>query len=143
MLPVVRERFSDFARSLSSFVSTPIATALAFALILVWALSGPYFRFSDAWALLVNTATSIVTFLMVFVLNNAQSRDTSAINAKLDAVILAIESADNRMIGLERQTELTAREIHQDVIAVVDAVSYRRRRTAAELDLLESVQALV
>jgi low affinity Fe/Cu permease len=121
MFALVRGHFNDFARTVNRFVSTPIATALAFALVVTWALSGPYFRFSGNWQLVINTSTSIVTFLMVFVLNHAQSRDTSAINAKLDAVILAIESADNRMIGLEHHTELTAREIHQDVIAVVDA----------------------
>lgn len=66
---------------------------------------------------MINTGTTIVTFLMVFVLNNAQSRDTSAINAKLDAIIYAIEAADNRMIGLELETELVAKEIHNDVVS--------------------------
>ncbi len=68
---------------------------------------------------MINTGTTIVTFLMVFVLNNAQSRDTSAINAKLDALIFAIESADNRMIGLEQETELAAKEIRDDVVSSV------------------------
>jgi low affinity Fe/Cu permease len=121
MLDTVPERFSDFARSVNAFVSTPIATALAFTLVVVWALSGPYFQFSNNWQLLVNTCTTIVTFLMVFVLNNAQSRDTSAINAKLDAIILAMESADNRMIGLEQKTEIAAQEIHREVIGVAEA----------------------
>jgi low affinity Fe/Cu permease len=120
MLNVARERFGDFARSVNAFASMPMATAMAFTLVVVWALSGPYFHFSENWQLVVNTGTSIVTFLMVFVLNNAQSRDTSAINAKLDAIILAMESADNRMIGLEQRTEIAAHAIHQEVLAVAE-----------------------
>ena len=70
-------------------------------IIVVWAGFGPLSHYSEKWQLLVNTGTTIVTFLMVFVLNHAQSRDTSAINAKLDSLILAIERADNRLVGLE------------------------------------------
>lgn len=95
--------FSRFARSTNAFVSSPAATAAAFLVVLSWGVSGPFFRFSDNWQLVINTGTSIVTFLMVFVLNNAQNRDTVAINAKLDALIHAIEAADNRFIGLESQ----------------------------------------
>jgi low affinity Fe/Cu permease len=120
MAEAVRERFSAFARQVNAFVSSPIATALAFACVVLWAVSGPHFHFSDAWQLVINTGTTIVTFLMVFVLNNAQSRDTSAMNAKLDAIICAIEAADNRMIGLERQTDAVAKAIRDDVVAVVD-----------------------
>jgi low affinity Fe/Cu permease len=95
--------FNAFARSTNAFVSSPAATAAAFVVVVIWAAVGPIFHFSDGWQLVINTGTTIVTFLMVFVLNNAQSRDTSAINAKLDALIHSIETADNRFIGLERQ----------------------------------------
>ena len=111
--------FSSFARHVNAFCSSPVATALAFSVVVIWALSGPHFHYSDGWQLVINTGTTIVTFLMVFVLNNAQSRDTSAINAKLDAVIFAIEAADNRMIGLEQETELAAKEIRDDVVGDV------------------------
>jgi low affinity Fe/Cu permease len=112
----IRDWFSAFARTVNEFCSSPAATALAFAVVIAWALSGPHFHFSDGWQLVINTGTTIVTFLMVFVLNNAQSRDTSAINAKLDAIICSIEAADNRMIGLEKQTDLTAKTIHDEVV---------------------------
>jgi low affinity Fe/Cu permease len=96
--------FSRFTRSTNIFVSSPGATFAAFTVVAIWAASGPFLHFSQEWQLIINTGTTIVTFLMVFVLNNAQSRDTSAINAKLDALIHAIETADNRFIGLERRS---------------------------------------
>ena len=81
------------------------------------ALSGPFFHFSDGWQLIINTTTTVITFLMVFVLNTAQSRDTAAINAKLDAIIVAMRSADNRMIGIEKKPEGHAETVYQDVMA--------------------------
>jgi len=100
--------FGSFARSVNQFSASPQATGLAFVIVLAWAASGPIFHFSDGWQLVINTGTTIVTFLMVFVLNNAQSRDTTAMNAKLDAIIFSIEAADNRLIGLERKSEAEA-----------------------------------
>ncbi len=113
----IREAFSAFARHVNEFCSSPAATALAFFVVVIWALSGPHFHYSDGWQLVINTGTTIVTFLMVFVLNNAQSRDTSAVNAKLDAIIYAIEAADNRMIGLEKQSEVAAKTIREEVVS--------------------------
>jgi low affinity Fe/Cu permease len=121
----VRDGFGSFARSVNDFASSPVATGVAFLTVLVWALSGPHFHFSDGWQLVINTGTTIVTFLMVFVLNNAQSRDTSAMNAKLDAIIWAIEAADNRMIGLERRSEAAAKALHDEVVERVDQVVER------------------
>jgi low affinity Fe/Cu permease len=119
----MRDVFGAFARRVNEFCSSPAATALAFAVVIAWALSGPHFHYSDGWQLVINTGTTIVTFLMVFVLNNAQSRDTSAMNAKLDAIICSIEAADNRMIGLERQTDLAARTIRDEVVSAVEETS--------------------
>jgi low affinity Fe/Cu permease len=97
----MKNTFSAFASGVNRFVSSPAATGAAFLVIVVWALFGPITHYSDGWQLFINTGTTIVTFLMVFVLNNAQSRDTTAMNAKLDALIKAIEKADDRLIGLE------------------------------------------
>lgn len=105
---VVKDSFGSFARAVNAFASSPSATAVAFALVVVWAASGPYLRYSDFWQLIMNTISAVITFLMVFVLNNAQSRDTAAINAKLDSIVFAIQDADNRLIGLESQTESQA-----------------------------------
>jgi low affinity Fe/Cu permease len=109
------DRFSDFARAVNRFVASPAATVSAFLIIVIWAICGPIFRYSDGWQLIINTSTTIVTFLMVFVLNNAQSRDTSAMNAKLDALIVALEKADNRMVGLELKPDSAARALSDEV----------------------------
>ncbi|HEY1429096.1 MAG TPA: low affinity iron permease family protein [Candidatus Tumulicola sp.] len=112
----MKNGFSTFAAGVNRFVSSPAATGAAFIIVVVWALFGPITHYSDGWQLLINTGTTIVTFLMVFVLNNAQSRDTAAMNAKLDALIDAIEKADNRLIGLElrpaSEAEALTTELH-------------------------------
>ncbi|MBR0650618.1 low affinity iron permease family protein [Roseomonas terrae] len=77
----------------------------ALALILVWMLSGPFFGFSDTWQLIINTSTTIVTFLMVFLMQNTQNRDTRALQLKLDELIRATQGAEDRMISLEDSTE--------------------------------------
>ena len=108
----MREVFGAFARSVNDFSASPQATGLAFIIVLVWAATGPVFHFSDGWQLVINTGTTIITFLMVFVLNNAQSRDTRAMNTKLDAIIFAIDAADNKLIGLERKSDAEADNLH-------------------------------
>jgi low affinity Fe/Cu permease len=111
------DQFGSFARAVNRFVASPAATAAAFVIVAVWAASGPFFHYSDGWQLVINTGTTIVTFLMVFVLNNAQSRDTSAMNSKLDALIIALEAADNRVIGLEFKPESDAKAISDAIVA--------------------------
>jgi low affinity Fe/Cu permease len=123
--PDISERFGGFARWVNLFVASPAATAGAFALVLLWALAGPFFHFSDGWQLLINTSTTIVTFLMVFVLNNAQSRDTSAMNAKLDALIIALDNADNRVVGLEGKNAAEASALCEEIQAAAAAGSVR------------------
>ena len=81
------------------------AFTLAFGVILVWALTGPIFHFSDTWQLVINTGTTIVTFLMVFLIQHAQNRDTVVVQLKLDELIAAVEGASNRLIDLEDLTE--------------------------------------
>jgi low affinity Fe/Cu permease len=98
----MRRSFSIFASGVNRFVSSAAATGAAFVVVVVWAVFGPITHYSESWQLVINTGTTIVTFLMVFVLNHAQNRDTTAINAKLDSLILAIERADNRLVGLEQ-----------------------------------------
>ena len=110
--------FSLFARAVNRAASSPSATAVAFLLVLFWVAAGPRLHYSDLWQLMMNTLSSVITFLMVFILNNAQNRDTAAINAKLDALILAVETADNRLIGLEQQPVLHAEQIQSEIRAL-------------------------
>ena len=97
--------FEQVASKVSGAAGRPIAFILATATIIVWAISGPIFNWSDTWQLVINTGTTIVTFLMVFLIQNAQNRDGCAIQAKLDELIRAVGHARNEFIGIEHLTE--------------------------------------
>ncbi|MQW73965.1 low affinity iron permease family protein [Sinorhizobium medicae] len=96
--------FSRFASAVAEYAGRPAVFVLALALIGAWAVTGPIFGFSQTWQLVVNTGTTIVTFLMVFVLQNTQNRDGRALQAKLDELILT-SSAENRYVGIEKLDE--------------------------------------
>ncbi len=96
-----RELFRKFAHKTSEAVGSPAAFVSAIAIILMWAFSGPLFHFSDTWQLIINTGTTIITFLMVFLIQNMQNRDAKAIHLKLDELIRCVQGARNGMIDLE------------------------------------------
>ncbi len=93
--------FTHFAKWSAHATGRPITFVLAGAVILIWALTGPIFHFSDSWQLVINTSTTIVTFLMVFLIQNTQSRDTEALQIKVDELIRSIETAHNALLDLE------------------------------------------
>jgi len=86
-------------------VGSPWAFTIAFLLIVVWALTGPIFHYSDTWQLVINTATTIITFLMVFIIQSTQNRDTRAIQLKLDELLRGVHGARNRLVALETLTD--------------------------------------
>lgn len=93
--------FARFSALVAALAGRPATFAIAVATILVWAISGPIFRWSDTWQLVINTGTTIITFLMVFVIQNAQNRDAMAIQVKLDELICATKDARDKLVGIE------------------------------------------
>jgi low affinity Fe/Cu permease len=100
------DRFGRFAAAASLWLGSKISFFVAGLLIVVWAISGPLFHFSDTWQLVINTGTTIVTFLMVFLIQNTQNRDARAINLKLDELIHAIGKARDQMMNIEKLSDV-------------------------------------
>ena len=101
----MKDAFGRAAARVTHALGSPAAVAVAFAVVIIWAVSGPFFDFSDTWQLVINTGTAVVTFLMVFVIQNAQNRDSKAIHAKLDELIRSIAEARDELITAEDESE--------------------------------------
>jgi low affinity Fe/Cu permease len=106
-----QDSFDRFARWIEREVGSPITFLFAVAVIAVWVLTGPMFVWSDTWQLVINTATSIVTFLMVFLIQSTQSRDTRAIHLKLDELIRVNKAARNSLVNVEEMSEAEIQEV--------------------------------
>lgn len=98
----MRKRFDQMAATVTKATGSPLAFVLAVLTVVVWAVLGPAFHFSDTWQLVCNTATTVITYLMVFVIQAAANRDIAAIQAKLDEVLRAIPEARNELMGIEQ-----------------------------------------
>jgi low affinity Fe/Cu permease len=103
--------FTRIASAIATLAGQPLAFLLALAIIVVWGVSGPVFGWSDTWQLVINTGTTIVTFLMVFLIQNSQNRDGAAMQAKLDELIRAVEEARAQFIGIEHLPDTEIEEI--------------------------------
>ncbi len=101
----MQEIFRKFAQKASELVGSSWAFLLALSVIIVWGFTGPLFHFSDVWQLVINTGTSITTFLMVFLVQNTQNRETKATQLKLDELIRAQKSAHNTLMGIEKESD--------------------------------------
>ena len=99
------QAFTAFANRISAGAGKPASFVIATLLIVVWAVTGPLFHWSDTWQLLINTGTTVATFLMVFVIQNSQNRDGAAMQAKLDELLRAVDKARERFVGIEHLTD--------------------------------------
>ena len=120
----IRDSFRHFARKSSAVLGTAWAFIGALIIIAIWGLTGPVFHFSDTWQLIINTGTTIVTFLMVFLIQNTQNRDAKAMHLKLDELIRAIEGARNRLVDLEKLSDEELKQLEEQFT--------RLRKKAAE-----------
>ncbi|MBY0520610.1 MAG: low affinity iron permease family protein [Sphingomonas sp.] len=107
--------FTFIASRIAAFAGQPLSFVMALSIIAIWGLTGPLFGYSDTWQLVVNTATTIVTFLMVFLIQNSQNRDAAAMQAKLDELIRAVEQAREQFIGIEHKTDREIEKIRADL----------------------------
>src|SRR3954453_318833 len=127
--------FSSFAQWVSRWSGRTPTFILAIAVVLVWAATGPVFHYSDTWQLIINTGTTIITFLMVFLIQNTQNRDTTAIQLKLDELIRANEHAQNRMMHLEDLSEDQIKRLKEKLTAAGSIDAIRRPLDAAQQGL--------
>ncbi|MFK3888769.1 low affinity iron permease family protein [Sphingomonas sp. NPDC079357] len=107
--------FTRIAGRVAAWAGQPLAFVTALLAILLWISTGPLFGYSDTWQLVVNTATTIVTFMMVFLIQNSQNRDAAAMQAKLDEVIRALEHARNQFVGIEHRTDQDIERIRAEL----------------------------
>ncbi len=106
--------FAHFAQSTAHWTGHPFVFLLAVAVVLVWIVTGPVFNYSDTWQLVINTGTTIVTFLMVFLIQNTQNRDTLALQLKLSELVLAMKGAENKFAAVEDLSDEELEELHED-----------------------------
>jgi low affinity Fe/Cu permease len=125
--------FTRSAKWTARQTGRPATFVVAVAIILVWALTGPLFGFSDTWQLVINTGTTIVTFLMVFLIQNTQNRDSEAIQVKLDELIRAVEGAHNALLDLEELEEKDLDRIRTNYVTLA-----KRARADLELGKLDT-----
>lgn len=126
---------SQFARKATDWTGSTPAFILATSVVIVWAATGPVFRYSDTWQLVINTGTTIVTFLMVFLIQRSQNRDAIAVQLKLNELIAAVKGASNRLIAIEELTDDEIRKLHENYVrlaemAKADVMPGRFRRGA-------------
>ena len=126
--------FSRFAKRTARESGHPIAFALAALVIVAWIVTGPIFGFSDTWQLVINTGTTIVTFLMVFLIQNTQNRDSEAMQLKLDEIIRSLEGAHNALLDIEELEEVELDRIRKRYIELARLAREHLRRGESDVD---------
>src|SRR5438067_8344586 len=130
----VRDSFRHFARKSAEVLGSAWAFIGAIFIIAVWSLTGPAFHFSDTWQLIINTGTTIVTFLIVFLIQNTQNRDAKAMHLKLDELIRAIRGARNRLVDLEKLSDEELKKLEEQFTRVRNKAAERGPEPEVELE---------
>ena len=129
-----QELFGHVARSIATASGKPVTFLAAVAVVILWAVMGPFFGYSDTWQLVINTGTTIITFLMVFLIQNTQNRDTMAIQLKLSELILSMREAEDRFAVAEEMTDEQLEELHSEcrkrADLALESLSARRARSS-------------
>jgi low affinity Fe/Cu permease len=120
-----------FARAVTNWTGSTMAFVLALGIVVVWALTGPLFNFNETWQLVINTGTTIVTFLMVFLIQRTQNKDSRAIHLKLNELVAAMQGASNRLVNIEDISE-------EELVALHQHYTHLAKLAAAEADLMKS-----
>jgi low affinity Fe/Cu permease len=123
----LKQRFRTCANRIADGVGSPGAFAAGVFVVVIWAVTGPLFRYSDTWQLVINTGTSVVTFLMVFLIQNTQNRDTQAMQLKLNELIRAVSTARNTLLDLENCTEDEIEAMQKEFAAIREKMAARRQ----------------
>jgi low affinity Fe/Cu permease len=129
--------FNRFAKAMSRAAGRPMAFLLATGIVLTWLITGPLFGYSDSWQLVINTGTTIVTFLMVFLIQNTQYRDAEAVQVKLDELLRATVGAHNVLLGLEELDDEELERIHKNYTMLAERARQALRRGEADTDVPE------
>ena len=133
----IRDSFQVFARKSSAVLGSAWAFIAALLIIAIWGLTGPMFHYSDTWQLIINTGTTIVTFLMVFLIQNTQNRDAKAVHLKLDELIRALHGARNHLVDLEKLSDDEMKKLEQEF----ERVHQKAERTERTISKVESTGA--
>ena len=131
----IQDAFRIFARRTSEVLGTAWAFVIAIAVIVIWAATGHIFHYSDTWQLIINTGTTIVTFLMVFLIQNTQNRDSKAVSLKLDELIRAVGPARNHLVDIERLSDQELKKLQQEFERI------GKKAENAKAELTEEVQS--
>jgi low affinity Fe/Cu permease len=127
----IRNSFEAFSKAVTRFAGSTPAFGLALGVVVVWAVTGPVFRFSNTWQLVINTGTTIVTFLMVFLIQRSQNKDALAVHLKLNEIVAALDGASNRLIDVEALSESDLETLHRHYheLAALAAKSFDIRKS--------------
>ncbi len=134
----VQDAFRVFARGSSAVLGTAWSFVIAILIIVVWGASGHIFHYSDTWQLIINTGTTIVTFLMVFLIQNTQNRDSKAVHLKLDELIRAVGGARNHMVDLERMSDTELQTLQKEFEKIGQKADEANKRVAEVKEEIES-----